>query len=71
MTKAKNQGEVTTVRPKNGTAMACCYLAWVGTDGIALASVWVVGIMSMAAVSPIWLHDLPRPDYKYILSGCW
>jgi hypothetical protein len=50
-----------------GTAVACCYLAWVGSDGIALASVWVVGLMAMPSVGSLWLHGLPRPnDYKYI-----
>jgi hypothetical protein len=49
-----------------GTLAVCCYLVWVGSGGIALASVWVVGLMSMAAVNQLWLHDLPRPRFIYI-----
>lgn len=49
-----------------GTLAVCCYLVWVGSGGIALASVWVVGLMSMAAVNQLWLHDLPRPKFVYI-----
>jgi hypothetical protein len=49
-----------------GTVVMCCYLAWVGLDGVALVSVWIVGLMSMATINPLWLHDLPLPAYKYI-----
>lgn len=43
-----------------------CYLSWVGTGGIALVSVWVVGLMSMAAIHHRWLRDLPRPEFQFI-----
>jgi hypothetical protein len=48
------------------TLVVCCYLAWVGSGGIALASVWVVGLMSIAAINQHWLHDIPRPKFRYI-----
>jgi hypothetical protein len=48
------------------TFAVCCYLAWVGSGGIALASVWVVGLMSIAAINQHWLHDIPRPKFQYI-----
>jgi hypothetical protein len=48
------------------TLAVCCYLIWVGSGGIALASVWVVGLMSLAAINQLWLHDLPRPRFIYI-----
>lgn len=48
------------------TLAAGCYLIWVGSGGIALASVWVVGLMSLAAINHLWLHDLPRPRFIYI-----
>lgn len=53
-----------------GTLLICCYLAWVGSDGIALASVWVVVLMSIAAINQLWLHDLPRPRFIYIPMLC-
>jgi hypothetical protein len=49
-----------------GTVLVCCYLVWVGSGGIALASVWVVALMSVAAINQLWLHDLPRPRFIYI-----
>lgn len=49
-----------------GTLAVCCYLVWVGSGGIALASVWVVALMSVAAINQLWLHDLPRPRFIYI-----
>ena len=49
-----------------GTVVMCCYLAWVGLDGIALVSVWIVGLMSIATIDPLWLHGLPRPAFKFI-----
>lgn len=48
------------------TLAVCCYLAWVGSGGIALASVWVVALMSIAAINQHWLHDMPRPKFRYI-----
>lgn len=48
------------------TFLVCCYLVWVGSGGIALASVWVVGLMSMAVINQQWLHGLPRPKFYYI-----
>jgi hypothetical protein len=49
-----------------GTLLVCCYLVWVGSGAIALASVWVVALMSIAAVNQLWLHGLPRPKFIYI-----
>jgi hypothetical protein len=49
-----------------GTLTMICYLAWVGSGAIALASVWVVGLMSMAAIHQLWFHDLPRPRFQFI-----
>jgi hypothetical protein len=48
------------------TLAVCCYLAWVGSGGIALASVWVVGLMSMAAIGQFWPRNLPRPEFQFI-----
>jgi hypothetical protein len=49
-----------------GTVITICYVIWVGTGAIALASVWVVGLMSIAAMNQAWLRDLPRPEFKFI-----
>ncbi len=49
-----------------GTLAVSCYLIWVGSEGVALASVWVVGLMSIAAIKQHWFHDMPRPEYRYI-----
>jgi hypothetical protein len=49
-----------------GTLTMICYLTWVGSGAIALVSVWVVGLMSMAAIHQLWLHDLPRPEFRFI-----
>lgn len=47
------------------TFLVGCYLVWVGSGGVALASVWVVGLMSMAVINQQWLHGLPRPKFYY------
>lgn len=49
-----------------GTLLVCCYLVWAGVGGIALASVWVVSLMSVAAIKHLWLRDMPRPPFRYI-----
>jgi hypothetical protein len=49
-----------------GTLTVSLYLIWVGLGGVALASVWVVGLMSVAAIHQLWFHDLPRPEFRYI-----
>jgi hypothetical protein len=49
-----------------GTLVVCCYLFLVGSGGIPLASVWVVSLMSVAAIKQLWLRDLPRPAFQYI-----
>lgn len=49
-----------------GTAIVICYTIQVGSGAIALASVWVVGVMSIAAIHQLWLHDLPRPEFRFI-----
>lgn len=49
-----------------GTLAVSCYLIWVGSEGVALASVWVVGLMSIVALKQHWFHDMPRPEYRYI-----
>jgi hypothetical protein len=49
-----------------GTLIVCCYLVLVGAGGIPLASVWVVSLMSVAAIKQLWLRDLPRPAFQYI-----
>jgi hypothetical protein len=49
-----------------GTLAMICYIIRVGSGAIALASVWVVGLMSMAAMHQLWLHDLPRPEFRFI-----
>jgi hypothetical protein len=49
-----------------GTLVVCCYLIFVGAGGIPLASVWVVCLMSIAAIKQLWLRDLPRPTFQYI-----
>ena len=49
-----------------GTVVMCCYLVWSGAGGIPLASVWVVSLMSTAAIRQSWLQDLPRPAFQYI-----
>jgi hypothetical protein len=49
-----------------GTLTMICYLTWVGSGAIALVSVWVVGLMSMAAIHQLWLHDMPRPEFRFI-----
>lgn len=49
-----------------GTLVVCCYLVLVGSGGIPLASVWVVILMSIAAIKQLWLRDLPRPAFQYI-----
>ena len=42
------------------------YLAWVGSGAIALVSVWIVGLMSIAAIKQLWFHSLPRPEFRLI-----
>lgn len=57
-----------------GTLAMICYLVQVGSGAIALASVWVVGLVSVAAIRQLWLHDFPRPEFQYIpmiLLGNW
>ncbi len=49
-----------------GMLAMICYLMWAGSGAIALASVWVVGLMSVAAIRQLWLHDLPRPEFRFI-----
>ena len=49
-----------------GTLAVSCYLIWVGLEGVALSSVWVVGLMSIVALKQHWFHDMPRPEYRYI-----
>ncbi|CAG7856812.1 hypothetical protein MCAMS1_01443 [biofilm metagenome] len=49
-----------------GTLIVCCYLVFVGAGGIPLASVWVVSVMSVAAIKQLWLRDLARPAFQYI-----
>jgi hypothetical protein len=49
-----------------GTLVICCYLVLAGVGGIPLASVWVVSLMSVAAIKQLWLHGLPRPAFQYI-----
>lgn len=49
-----------------GTFLVCCYLVWVGSGGVALGSIWVVALMSVAAVNQLWLQGLPRPRFTYI-----
>ncbi len=48
------------------TLAVSCYLTWVGSGGVALASIWVVGLMSMAAIHQLWFHNMPRPEFRYI-----
>jgi hypothetical protein len=59
-------GYVATQTVCIGTLAMICYVTWVGSGAIALASVWVVGLMSMAAINQLWLHDLPRPEFRFI-----
>jgi hypothetical protein len=59
-------GYVATQTVCIGTLAMICYLTWVGSGAIVLASVWVVGLMSMAAINQLWLHDLPRPEFRFI-----
>lgn len=57
-----------------GSLLISCYLLWVGTEGLALTSIWVVSIMARAAIDWRWLHDLARPQYYYIpvtLMAIW
>jgi hypothetical protein len=42
------------------------YLTWVGSEAIALVSVWIVSLMSIAAIKQLWFHGLPRPEFRFI-----
>ncbi|MEQ1559350.1 MAG: hypothetical protein ABL933_10505 [Methyloglobulus sp.] len=48
------------------TIMIICYVIRVGSGAIVLASIWIVGLMSVAAVRQLWFHDIPRPEFKFI-----
>lgn len=57
-----------------GTTVIICYIIRVGTNATALASVWVVGLMSVKALSLDWFHGIPRPEFKLIpfaVLACW
>jgi hypothetical protein len=47
-----------------GTLMITSHLAWAGLDAIALASIWVVGVLSMGAIDHAWMWQIPRPYYQ-------
>ncbi len=57
-----------------GTAVIICYIIRVGTEATAIASIWVVGLMSVGAIRQLWFHGIPRPEFKLIpfsLLACW
>jgi hypothetical protein len=47
-----------------GTLMMTFYLAWAGLDAIALASIWVVGVLSIGAIRHAWMWQIVRPYYQ-------
>jgi hypothetical protein len=49
-----------------GTVVVICYIIRVGTEATALASIWVVGLMSVGAIRQLWFHGIPRPEFKLI-----
>lgn len=49
-----------------GTAVIICYIIRAGTGAAALASVWVIGLISVATMRHLWFHDIPRPEFRII-----
>jgi hypothetical protein len=49
-----------------GTGAMICYVIRVGSGAVVLASVWVVGLMSVVAINHHWLHHIPRPEFRFI-----
>lgn len=49
-----------------GTTAIICYVVWVGGGAVALASIWVIGLISVATLRQQWFHDIPRQEYKLI-----
>ncbi len=47
-----------------GTLTMTLYIAWAGLDAIAIASVWVVGVLSIGAVRHAWMWHMLRPYYQ-------
>ena len=47
-----------------GTLMITSHLAWAGLDAIALASIWVVGVLSIGAIRHAWMWHIFRPYYQ-------
>lgn len=47
-----------------GTLFATFHLAWAGFDAIVLSSIWVVGVLSVGAISHAWMWRMPRPYYQ-------
>lgn len=47
-----------------GTLVMTLYLAWVGVDAIAVASIWVVGVLSIGAIRHAWMWHIFRPFYQ-------
>jgi hypothetical protein len=47
-----------------GTLLMTFHLAWAGLDAIVLASMWVVGVLSMGAIRHAWMWQISRPYYQ-------
>lgn len=47
-----------------GTLVVTLHLALAGLDAIALASMWVVGVLSMGAIDHAWMWRIARPYYQ-------
>jgi len=47
-----------------GTLVMTLYLAWTGLDAIAVASIWVVGVLSIGAIRHAWMWRIFRPFYQ-------